>query len=85
MLLLAFAHIFRIEFGTRLLFQSTIETRPSYIFLCSVPELPLHLVVCPIEDPALRAVAVASVILVFAVAVVCMIGEGVKGDITSNF
>ena len=84
--MLAFAHIFRIEFGTRLLIQSTIENRLSPLFLCSVPELPLHLVVCPIEDPALRAVAVASVILVFAVAVVCMIGEGViKGDITSNF
>ena len=65
--------------------DTVIETRPSYVFLCSVPELPLHLVVRPIEDPALRAVAVASVILVSAVAVVCMIGEGVKGDITSNF
>ena len=44
------------------------------LFICGIPELPLHLVVRPVEDPALRAAAaVAPVIFVSAVAAVCMI------------
>ena len=72
----ALALIFRTKFGPRFKISKhrcTNETL-SPLFLCGIPELPLHLVVRPVEDPALRAAAAAApVIFVSAVAAVCMI------------
>ena len=51
----------------------------SFILCSSVPELPLHLVVRPVEDPTLRAAVpadIAAVILASPVEVVCRMRNG---------